>query len=548
LTLSLLALSGPAQAQHKDVERPAHWKDLVLGGRFMDRFEPMPLLSERTADTWGVDAVKPRDVKNGIEEAEWSYWGGNVVRGDDGKFHMLVCRWPESHPKGHMAWGGSEVVRATATNRFGPYTAQQVLGKGHNPEVYRLADGRYVCYVIGSYYVADVLEGPWAKHKYRFDPRGRRIVEGLSNLSFVRREDGSFLMVCRGGGMWASRTGLGPWEQFTQGSNYPKVRGRFEDPVIWKTEVQYHMIVNDWHGRIAYHLRSKDGLRWKVDPGEAYQPGIAVSADGKKDDWYKYERIKVFQDAHGRAIQTNFAVIDYSKWEDKANDIHSSKNISIPLTKGRLLTLLVRKMPGAAAKEIRVRIAAEPDFDPHADLAPNTLRFGAPEEVDFGRGCRLLKTERQGADLIAVFDAAGHGFDDDDFAGKLLGRTAGGKLLFGYCRLPWVSYGQAMLSAQRTVEQRRLADGSRSLATEVKNYGLTASRATRVELLLLRDGKTTCTAKADLPALAPWASHKVEWTVSADAVKGAPSWKGRVVIDPAGSASSLDIELKINAR
>ncbi len=38
----------------------------------MDGFEPIPLVGERTSETWGVDGVKPRDVLNGIEEVEWS--------------------------------------------------------------------------------------------------------------------------------------------------------------------------------------------------------------------------------------------------------------------------------------------------------------------------------------------------------------------------------------------------------------------------------------------------------------------------------------------
>jgi hypothetical protein len=105
LKRALLALTltvGPGtviHAQHKDVQRPAAWKNLVYGGRFMDRFEPIPLLGPRTHDTWGVDAVKPRDVLNGIEEAEWSYWGGNILQGQDQTYHLFVCRWREEHPK-----------------------------------------------------------------------------------------------------------------------------------------------------------------------------------------------------------------------------------------------------------------------------------------------------------------------------------------------------------------------------------------------------------------------------------------------------------------
>jgi hypothetical protein len=58
--------------------------------------------------------------------------------------------------------------------------------------------------------------------------------------------------------------------------------------------------------------------------------------------------------------------------------------------------------------EIRVRIAAEPGFDPHKDLKPDSLRFGAPEEVDFGRGARMLRTLPDGKDLIAVFSGKGN--------------------------------------------------------------------------------------------------------------------------------------------
>ena len=67
LALTLLTvLAAFVHAQHEDIVRPAEWSNLAFGGRFMDRFEPMPLLAPRTEDTWGVDAVKPRDVLNGI--------------------------------------------------------------------------------------------------------------------------------------------------------------------------------------------------------------------------------------------------------------------------------------------------------------------------------------------------------------------------------------------------------------------------------------------------------------------------------------------------
>ena len=87
------------------------------------------------------------------------------------------------------------------------------------PEAFRLKDGRVVVYVIDGYYLADDLNGPWTRKKFDFDNRDRRIIEGLSNLTFAQREDGSYLMVCRGGGVWISQTGLSPYNQITDNQN-----------------------------------------------------------------------------------------------------------------------------------------------------------------------------------------------------------------------------------------------------------------------------------------------------------------------------------------
>ena len=102
-------------------------------------------------------------------------------------------------------------------------------------------------------------------------------------------------MVCRGGGVWISENGISPYQQVTDRSVYPDVNGEFEDPVIWKDSLQYHLIVNDWLGRIAYYQRSIDGIHWITEEGEAYTPGIAAHKDGYKENWFKYERMKCFR-------------------------------------------------------------------------------------------------------------------------------------------------------------------------------------------------------------------------------------------------------------
>ena len=137
----LLSTSLPAQTTERT--RPAEWDQLVKGGRYMDRFEAMPE-GKLVDNVWGADSVRPRFVDNGIERPDISFWGGNILRTEDGKFHLFVCGWPESAPKGHMTWPNSTVYHTVSDRLSGPYAIQDTIGKGHNPEAFRLDDGRIV--------------------------------------------------------------------------------------------------------------------------------------------------------------------------------------------------------------------------------------------------------------------------------------------------------------------------------------------------------------------------------------------------------------------
>lgn len=505
-TLCLISQNGNCQVTNR--ERPKEWDDLILGGRFMDRFLSMPVQGPLTSATWGAKEVRPRYIDNGLEDTKWSYWGGNPLMGEDGKYHLYVCRWPENAEKGHMDWPNSLVVHAVADNSLGPYEVKETIGKGHNPETFRLKDGRFVIYVYKGYYISNSLEGPWESNQFDFDPRDRTIIDGLSNLTFAQREDGSYLMVCRGGGVWFSETGISPYMQVSDKRVYPPVDGRFEDPVIWRTNIQYHMIVNDWLGRIAFYLRSKDGISWKVDPGEAYEPGIAKYEDGTVVDWFKYERIKMLQDELGRSTQADFAVIDTLKWEDKKSDNHSSKHICIPLTVGRQINILNKDKIDKNTKLIRLEIKAEEGFNPTVDMDINSLRFGASEEVNFGRGCKVMNVEKSGIGLIVYFNAIGNGFTDDNFAGKLLGKTTDGNLLFGYARLPWVEYNQPALSAR--LPQITNGKSKSNIEVEVQNFGQIASKPTNIKIEYEGNGKLMELASAIIPGLNPFEKIIVE--------------------------------------
>lgn len=536
----LISIFGFSQIVERP--RPAEWDHLIEGARFIDRFLPMQgkVLS---SDTWGTRTTVPRYTDNGIEDRIWSYWGGNIKKNDDGKYHLFVCGWLENSPKGHMEWGNSYVFNAVSDNLTGPFIPRNIIGKGHNPEVFQLRDGRYVLYVIDGRYTADDINGKWEYGKFEFNPRDRRIIEGLSNLSFAPREDGSFVMVCRGGGIWISRDGLSEYNQITDKRVYPDVDGRFEDPVIWKDHVQYHMIVNDWLGRIAFYLRSKDGIQWVVDPGEAYAPGIAVHEDGRVEDWFKYERIKMYQDNYGRAVQANFAVIDTLKHEDKPYDNHSSKNIGIPLNPGVLLTILDNKPITAATKTIRIKIQAEEGFDPQTDIDLNTLRFGASEEVNYGRGSTVLKTENDGRDLIITFNGKGSGITPQEFAPKLIGKYKNGKMLYGYARLPYIDYIEPVLSAR--TPSFHPADKGSKCTIEVQNFGQVASGETSLKVESLRNGKKVSLASGKVPALQAY--EKVELLLPATAFDEAKDEEILVTIYSGKKIlSTFDIKKEVN--
>ncbi|QEC52689.1 glycoside hydrolase family protein [Anseongella ginsenosidimutans] len=528
--LAFFVLLPGARSQFTERERSAEWEGLAFGGRFLDRFLPIPPVGELTADTWGADAVRPRYVDNGVEDGEWSYWGGNALSGTDGKYHLFVCRWREDSPKGHMQWPQSLVVHAVAGNPQGPYQVKETIGPGHNPEVFRLKDGRYVIYVIDGRYVADDLNGPWTYGKFEFDPRDRPIIEGLSNLSFAQREDGSFIMVCRGGGIWFSEDGLSPYYQVSQKSVYPPVEGRFEDPVLWRTGSQYHLIVNDWYGRIAYYLRSPNGVDWKADAGEAYLPGITRYTDGVREDWFKYERLKVLQDSLGRPMQAFFAVIDTLKKEDKPSDRHSSKNLTIPLVTGRQIEILNKNRIAPGTQEIRLRIKAEQGFDPQRNIDLRSLRFGSPEEVDFGRGSKIKSFKSEGKDLILTFHGKNNALSDSSFMAKLLGRTSGGTLLFGYARLHGIDYQPPILSARAP---RITVSGSKkvSVAVEVQNFGQTISEKSSVEVRILREGARLGSFKMHLEELEPFQKEVLETAGNLDLEKG-ENYNAEIVITP----------------
>lgn len=513
--------------------RPPEWKDLVYGGQFIDRFEPMPVQGKLRSDTWGDPKVLPRYTDNGLEDDEWTYWGGNALKGKDGKYHLITCRWPESAPLGHWHYKQSLVVHAVSDDLAGPYKVKSTLFPGHNPTLMQLKDGRYVIKSGRQLWVEtdkdkadepvvlEPIEGLamyWKNFPLEQNNRGRTARE-QSPMAFAMREDGSFLSLMRHGDMCVSRTGLSTYHRLTDERVYPEIEGRFEDPALWRTNVQYHLITHDWQGRIAYHMRSKDGIHWKLDDGVAYESGagMARTVDGIISNWNKFEVIRINQDEHGRAISATFAAIDSEKAEDLGSDENNSKNLIIPLTPGKLLAVLNGEAISPFTQEIRVKIQAEEDFDPSIDMDLSSVRFGVSEEVNFGRGCKLLSTEKSGKDLILVFDGKGNKFTSDHFAGKLLGKTVEGKLLFGYSKLPGVRYIEPALSTLPA--KFNSIEGGVEIEVEVQNFGQVASVKTPIKVMMREGVGNLYEVHGFVPPLEPYEKRVLRFTRMEDTWK-----------------------------
>lgn len=468
-----------------DVERPRpiEWEGLKPGMAFIDRFLPLHE-GKISSAVWGANGVIPRYVDNGIEDDIRSYWGGNILQDKQGVYHMFISGWPEDHPKGHHAWPKSVTYNAISKNLSGPYQIVDTICQGFNPEAYRTKDGKVVLYSVDmrfkpQIHVSNDCHGPWVKQAFPLDAQDRAVIDGTSNCTFARRPDGSVLMVNRGGGVWVSETGLTPFRLLTDKRVYPDRVGCFEDPVVWRDSVQYHMIVNDWAGRIAYYLRSPNGVDWKECIGEAYAPGIAKHADGHVEDWYKFERIKIFQDVHGRAIQANFAVPDVLKNVDKGNDNHSAKNICIPLKKDLLL-----KWGDAPKGYTVVEIAMESHFLPERDLDLASIKMGDEEETARGGGVLVERTETlHNGDLRVYFKKV---FPQSVFAPRLVAKDKKGHICTGYVKRKDVVYERAILSACRPNFLPVEKNGSEVRATvKVSNMGVLPSHTSKLKIYTL---------------------------------------------------------------
>ncbi len=333
--------------------------------------------------------VVPRDTCNGIESSTnppgYYYWDGTIILAPDGTYHLFASRWAGSQGF-NPGWQGSDPIHAVGgKSALGPFTdkgyvySNSSFGSdphhGHNTQVVTLLNGTYALIVSEvvpfTIFTASSLDGPWTPCSGS-PGSGLSVPSGFggntnyaSNVSLVVRPDGNFEITQRHGLLALSTSGIcGPYKAQQPTTTYPSneaipsqysasiypnktkhsdpmapstVESTYtvaEDPVIWFSGGQYHVLYDYPGDRVGYHLTSTDGIHNWTDQGLAYDPRYAQQifsyTDGTVDHWYKMERPSVLVE-NGLITHVTFAVADVNKDNQiPAGSNHGSKVIVVP--------------------------------------------------------------------------------------------------------------------------------------------------------------------------------------------------------------------------
>ncbi len=333
--------------------------------------------------------VVPRDTCNGIESSTnppaYYYWDGTLILASDGTYHLFASRWAGSQGF-NPGWQGSDPIHAVGgKSPFGPFTDKSYVYSdssfgsdphhGHNTQAVTLLNGTYALIVSEvvpfTIFTASSLDGPWTPCSGS-PGSGLTVPSGFggntnyaSNVSLVVRPDGNFEITQRHGLLALSTSGIcGPYKAQQPTTTYPSneaipsqysasiypnrqkhsdpmapstVESTYtdaEDPVIWFSGGQYHVLYDYPSDRVGYHLTSTDGIHNWTDQGLAYDPRYAQQifsyTDGTVDHWYKMERPSVHVE-NGLITHLTFAVADVNKDNQiPAGSDHGSKVIVVP--------------------------------------------------------------------------------------------------------------------------------------------------------------------------------------------------------------------------
>ena len=329
-----------------------------------------------------------------ISDSVLSFGGGDIIQGEDGRYHLFVSGWVADSARQDKLMPDSMIYQAISEKPQGPYKMLRSIGAGCHPEVFKLADNSYMISVQGGYYSAKSLEGLWTFHTFGFDSRNRPAVKTTSHWSLARRKDNSFLMVSQEGGVWVSQSGVSTYNGVTDEGVFPLVATDYDDWVVWRDNVQYHLLLGNHENSQCYYMRSLDGLHWVIESKLDYSQVMKMGADSLGLEKVVYGCPSVLQNEEGKAIQLNLEVTQVRK----DGKMHS-RNVSFSLEPDLDVRLINKKPITDAVQKLEILVKGNDRFNPLTDLDLPTLRAGSPLEVNRGGGGIVVESKPQGKDL-----------------------------------------------------------------------------------------------------------------------------------------------------
>lgn len=275
-----------------------------------------------------------------------SSWGGSIVRGDDGTYHMWAAEMTNN--TGILVWMSNSRIRHAVSRAgpFGPYEPQDIAFGlwGHEPTVARAPTGEYVLFWtahfgdrvpcsgipcgdgddgnsimdpskhclnihdctyntnLNSYMsYASNPAGPWSKPV--LVPKGS-FGEGDTNLAPIIRADGSLFGLGRPGWVWRA-TDWRNLSTYTVEKAEQTILG--EDPFVYLDPYNASVLHALSH---AGHYDASGGHAWSVDGGGTWQyhndtqaySSLIMYTDGSQQSFSRRERPHLVLDNQGVPI------------------------------------------------------------------------------------------------------------------------------------------------------------------------------------------------------------------------------------------------------
>lgn len=255
--------------------------------------------------------LKPAVKNGGFKMEGYILWCPTVIKVGD-TYHLFASRWPEQYGLG--GWTKySEIVRATSSNLYGPYSFQEVVlqkregywdnDRAHNPKIVRVGD-TFVLYYISSanetgYAYSRSITGPWTrvdKLPMPFSNPAPLVKKDGSIYVFGRRSVGD-IRIAQG---YTAPAFNGPYTLLKEGQNLLPGMNQLEDPTIWWASGQYNVILSDFRGdatgvnKNGAQYFSTDGVHYHLVSSEPVYTKTVAYDDSSSTTFRRRERPFVY--------------------------------------------------------------------------------------------------------------------------------------------------------------------------------------------------------------------------------------------------------------